>query len=342
MAAVMLPHQVEAPRPLYSELSGGDAGAGDAGRETARVVWISTVRSPPLSEAASWSTAYPPGGGPWVARAPRPDYPLAQAELLHRAARQLRLDVGDGLFGLVRTRLRRFDVADTGFDLAQPLRDCLSQLADGVLQLAPPGLLSPQRNEVLFRWLPSTDNVAVAGYLIYFNGKLLGSEPASQAQYRVWGPMTCGQPVTMSVAAYHDAGNVSPTQSVISAYAYYQDCYHPPSGGPPRTYSETAQGPGLVYGSPDITTAPALLQVETGDAVQVTCQDLQRRSALVPARHQPLVQPVRPSDRLPRQERPSRSRLLRPPVRLRRGGLPPQAPAPSGEREALSNVEPLL
>jgi fibronectin type 3 domain-containing protein len=66
--------------------------------------------------------------------------------------------------------------------------------------------LTSTRSAVLVRWTASTDNVGIAGYLIYCDGNLLGSATPSSRSFTDSGPAQA-QAHQYAVAAYDAAGN---------------------------------------------------------------------------------------------------------------------------------------
>ncbi|MDR1225918.1 MAG: fibronectin type III domain-containing protein, partial [Prevotellaceae bacterium] len=79
---------------------------------------------------------------------------------------------------------------------------------------APAGLTAtPAETSIALSWTPSTDNVGVAGYIVYLNGDSLSI--ATDTSYTVTG-LTAGTEYALAVAAFDAAGNRS-AQAAVTA-----------------------------------------------------------------------------------------------------------------------------
>jgi chitodextrinase len=84
---------------------------------------------------------------------------------------------------------------------------------DTTAPTTPTGLnaLGATQNTIVLSWLPSSDNIAVAGYTAYRGAASLGNTAATS--FTVTG-LSCGTSYTLSVDAYDTAGNRSPKATV--------------------------------------------------------------------------------------------------------------------------------
>ena len=128
-----------------------------------------------------------------------------------------------------------------------------------------PRYVGGEPNAMSYQWDPSTDNVAVAGYLIYRDGKLLGTEVGPR--YRIWG-LKCSEPLNLSVAAYDPAGNVSP-QVEFGGTFFQASCF---VHTPPRIWTEQAAA--ILSVSYDYHDPASIMPVfiSAGQTVRVSCR----------------------------------------------------------------------
>jgi chitodextrinase len=88
--------------------------------------------------------------------------------------------------------------------------------ADTQAPSAPTGLSGiPGDRQVALFWVPSTDNVGVAGYRIYRGGTQVGSASANIRSYNDGG-LANGQAYSYTVRAVDAAGNLSPPSNTVS------------------------------------------------------------------------------------------------------------------------------
>jgi chitodextrinase len=74
-------------------------------------------------------------------------------------------------------------------------------------------LLSATANSIHIRWLPTTDDIGVAGYFIYRNGTRLGE--TDKTEYRLNG-LFPKQKYTLQISAYDDAENESKKSATLT------------------------------------------------------------------------------------------------------------------------------
>jgi CHAP domain-containing protein len=114
-------------------------------------------------------------------------------------------------------------------------------------------------------WQPATDNVAVAGYLVWVDGVLLGS--IAGTSYSLGG-LACRVPHTFAVAAYDLAGNVTSQISIAGISLLGSQCIIRPL---PFSQSERAVTRTLTYSDYHDFAGPGPV-IEAGQAVEVDCK----------------------------------------------------------------------
>ena len=115
-------------------------------------------------------------------------------------------------------------------------------------------------------WLPSSDNVGVAGYDVYRNGAKVGS--SSSTSYPQSG-LTCGTPYTLAVAAYDSAGNRSPQGQIsVSTSACSPTPPPPPPPSPPPPSPPPPSPP------PPPPTPTGVIQLATGLSATILAQTI--------------------------------------------------------------------